>query len=231
MKKNLHAFFFFSLIISSCATTTDRMDVLKSTNISEIEEYLSKAHPQDPKRGILKQRVISLKNSEWTKGAKDAKPMEARPVFIELPDALSKKRDSEANQEIFRKLMSETSEEHKEKTKNLLNNIFNEDINNQEAILLLKNNSDCNLVLEISGKKFYNLAVPAKSENFIVLNKDSYNLSGNLCDVKYQSSKNINKSLVVVLQNPRVIEQTQHSSKQEEKTIKPKSSVKRKKKK
>lgn len=233
MKKNLHAFFFFSLIISSSATTTDRVDVLKSTNISEIEEYLSKAHPQDPKRGILKQRVISLKNSEWTKGAKDAKPMEARPVFIELPDALSKKRESEANQEIFRKLMSETSEEHKEKTKNLLNNMFNEDINNHEAILLLKNNSDCNLVLEISGKKFYNLAVPAKSENFIVLNKDSYNLSGNLCDVKYQSSININKSLVVVLQNPRVIEQTQHSSKHEEKTIKskPKSSVKRKKKK
>jgi len=202
MKKNLYTFFFFSLIISSCASNTDRVDVLKSTNINEIEEYLAKAHPNDPKRGILKQRVIALKNAEWTKGAKNAKPMEARPVFIEFPDQTNKKRNAQANQEIFQKLMSETSEQHLEKTKNLLNNMFNEDINHHEAILLLKNNSDCNLVLEISGKKFYNLAVPAKGENFIVLNKDSYKLSGNMCDVTYQSSKDINKSLIVILQNP-----------------------------
>ncbi|MFC0429040.1 DUF6759 domain-containing protein [Chryseobacterium scophthalmum] len=198
MKKKTLTFFFFGLILSSCASNTvDKVDVLKSTNISEIEEYLGKAHPEDPKTRILKQRIIALKNAEWTKGAKNA-----RPVFMELPDQLNSKKKSEANLEVFKKLMSETSEEHREKTKKLLNNMFNEDITHNEAILLLKNNSDCNLVLEISGKKFYNLAVPAKGENFIVLNKDTYTFSGNVCDVKYQSSKEINKSLVVVLQNP-----------------------------
>lgn len=203
MKKKTLAFFFFSLIFSSCASNnTDKGDILKSTNINEIEEYLGNAHPEDPKKRILKQHVIALKNAEWTKGAKNAKPMEARPVFIELPDPLSRKKDTEANQEVFRKLMSETPEEHKEKTKKLLNNMFNEDISNNEVILLLKNNSDCDLVLEISGKKFYNLAVPAKGENFIVMNKDLYTISGNVCDVKYKSSKDIDKSLVVVLQNP-----------------------------
>lgn len=203
MKKKTLAFFFFSLIFSSCASNnTDRGDILKSTNINEIEEYLGKAHPEDPKKRILKQHVIALKNAEWTKGAKDAKPMEARPVFMELPDQLSNNRNSEANLELFKKLMSETPEEHKEKTKKLLNNMFNEDISNNEIILLLKNNSDCDLVLEISGKKFYNLAVPAKGENFVVLDKDIYRFSGNVCDVKYQSSKDISKSLVVVLQNP-----------------------------
>ncbi|WP_426475261.1 DUF6759 domain-containing protein [Chryseobacterium balustinum] len=203
MKKKTLTVFFFGLILSSCASNnTDRGDILKSTNINEIEEYLGKAHPEDPKKKILKQHVIALKNAEWTKGAKNAKPMEARPVFMELPDQLSNKRSSEANLEVFKKLMSETSEEHREKTKKLLNNMFNEDITHNEAILLLKNNSDCNLVLEISGKKFYNLAVPAKGENFIVLDKDTYSFSGSICDVKYQSSKGINKSLVVVLQNP-----------------------------
>lgn len=203
MKKKTLTFFFFGLILSSCASNTvDKVDVLKSTNISEIEEYLGKAHPEDPKTRILKQRIIALKNAEWTKGAKNARPMEARPVFMELPDQLNSKKKSEANLEVFKKLMSETSEEHRDKTKKLLNNMFNEDITHNEAILLLKNNSDCNLVLEISGKKFYNLAVPAKGENFIVLNKDTYTFSGNVCDVKYQSSKEINKSLVVVLQNP-----------------------------
>jgi hypothetical protein len=203
MKKKTLLFLFLSLIILSCAgNTTAKVDILKSTNINEIEEYLGKAHPEDPKTRILKQRIIALKNAEWTKGAKNAKPMEARPVFMELPDQLNNKKKSEANLEVFKKLMSETSEEHKEKTKKLLNNMFNEDITHNEAIILLKNNSDCNLVLEISGKKFYNLAVAAKGENFIIINKDYYTLSGNVCDVKYQSSKDISKSIIIVLQNP-----------------------------
>lgn len=202
MKKKTFTFFFFGLIFLSCASNTGKGDIIKSTNIDEIEEYLGKSHPEDPKNRILKQRIIALKNAAWTKGAKNAKPMEARPVFIDLPDPLSNKKNTEANQAVFKKLMSESSEEHKEKTKKLLNNMFNEDINHNEAIVLLKNNSDCDLVLEISGKQFYNLAVPAKGENFIVLNKDSYTFSGNVCDVKYRSSKNISKSLVIVLQNP-----------------------------
>jgi hypothetical protein len=204
MKKKILNFFFFGLMLSSCACASngDRSDILKSTNINEIEEYLGKTHPEDPKKRILKQRIIALKNAGWTKGAKNAKPMEARPVFMELPDHSSKKINSETNQDIFKKLMAETSDEHREKTKTLLNNMFNEDINHNEAVLLLKNNSDCDLVLEISGKKFYNLAIPAKGENFIVLNKDLYTFSGNVCDVKYQSSKDIRKSLVVVLKNP-----------------------------
>ena len=240
MKKKTLTFFFFGLLISSCASNaTEKVDILKSANINEIEEYLGKSHPQDPKNRILKQRIIALKNAEWTKGAKNAKPMEARPVFMELPDPLSKKKNSEAKQEIFNKLMAATSEEHKEKTKKLLNNMFNEDISHNEVILLLKNNSDCNLVLEISGKKFYNLAVPAKGENFIVLNKDSYNLSGSLCDVKYQSSKEINKGLVIVLQNPGVslgnnkdlLAQNNIKKQEENMKVKTKSPVKRKKKK
>lgn len=204
MKKKTLTFFFFGLILSSCASNADRGDILKSTNINEIEEYLAKTHPEDPKTRILKQRIIALKNAEWTKGAKNAKPMEARPVFMELPDHLGKKKKTEAQQEIFKKLMAETSDEHREKTKTLLNNMFNEDVNHNEAVLLLKNNSDCDLVLEISGNKFYNLAIPAKGENFIVLNKDLYTFSGNVCDVKYQSSKDIRKSLVVVLKNPEI---------------------------
>jgi hypothetical protein len=114
MKKKTLTFFFFGLILPSCASNmVDKVDVLKSTNISEIEEYLGKAHPEDPKTRILKQRIIALKNAEWTKGAKNARPMEARPVFIELPDQLNSKKKSEANLEVFKKLMSETSEEHR----------------------------------------------------------------------------------------------------------------------
>ncbi|WP_185146919.1 DUF6759 domain-containing protein [Chryseobacterium echinoideorum] len=202
MKKKWITVLFFSLISFSCTVNSQREEILKSTNINEIEEYISKAHPEDPKRRLLKQRIIALKNAEWTKGKKDAKPMEARPVFVDLPNISSAKKNNEQKELLFKKLMSENSEQHKEKTVKLLNALFNEDISSNEAILLIKNNSDCNLVLEISGKKFYHLPVPAKGENSIVLNKDEYNLSGSLCDVVYQNKKEISKTLMMVLNNP-----------------------------
>lgn len=33
-------------------------DILKSTNISEIEEFLETAHPEDPRRVVLKPKLI-----------------------------------------------------------------------------------------------------------------------------------------------------------------------------
>lgn len=205
MKKILFPLVFFGLTIQSCVSNEHRDNILNSRNIAEIEEYISKAHPEDPKRRVLKQRVIALKNADWVKGRKNAKPMAARPVILDLPSKNSFKKNSPESEAVFKQLLAETHEEHKQKTTQLLNAIFNQDIASNEVILLLKNNSDCNLVLEISGKKFYNLPVPAKSENSLVLDKDTYTLSGNVCDVPYKSVKQFTKGAVIILSNPETV--------------------------
>lgn len=203
MKKIFLTIVFFTFIIPNFTQAQkSSKDILKSTNIKEIEEYLKNAHPDDPKRTVLKPKLIALKNSEWTKGARTAKPMEARPVIADIPKSAMRNPDSDDAEE-FRKLIAETSAEHKDKTVKVLNAMFNEDINRNEAILLFKNNSDCNIVLRIEGKEFYNLAVPAHAENFIVLKKDSYTLSSNICDMKYSSQKDIKKSIFVTIDNPK----------------------------
>lgn len=177
-------------------------DILKSTNIKEIEEYLKNAHPDDPKRSVLKPKLIALKNAEWTKGARTAKPMEARPVISDIPKSVMRNPNSNDAEE-FKRLLVESSSEHKEKTVKLLNAMFNEDITRKEAILLFRNNSDCNIVLRVEGKDYYNLAVPAHGENFVVINKGSYTLSSNVCDMKYTSLKDIKKSIFVTIDNPK----------------------------
>ncbi|WBV50820.1 DUF6759 domain-containing protein [Chryseobacterium gambrini] len=176
-------------------------NILESKNISEIEEFLKTAHPDDPKRSVLKSKVIALKNSEWTKGKKDAKPMEARPVISEISSNLMKNSNASETEE-FKRLIASTPAEHKDKTVKLLNAMFNEDISSKEVILLFKNNSDCNIVLRIQGKDFYNLAVPAKGENSIVINKGSYTLTSHVCDVLYSSQKEIKKSIFLTINNP-----------------------------
>jgi len=201
MKKNNVITLFFILLISHSYAQKNNKNILKSSNIGEIEEYLKKAHPDDPKRIVLKSKIIALKNEEWTKGKKNAKPMEARPIITEIPNRLLRNPNSEEAEE-FKKLIVLSDKEHKEKTAKILTAMFDEDITSKEAILLFKNNSDCNIVLRIQGKNFYNLAVPAWGENSIVIRKDVYHFSANVCDVKYDSQKDIKKSIFVVLGNP-----------------------------
>ena len=201
MKKNNVITLFFILLISHSYAQKNNKNILKSSNIGEIEEYLKKAHPDDPKRIVLKSKIIALKNEEWTRGKKNAKPMEARPIITEIPNRILRNPNSEEAEE-FKKLIVLSDKEHKEKTAKLLTAMFDEDIASKEAILLFKNNSDCNIVLRIQGKNFYNLAVPAWGENSIVIRKDVYHFSANVCDVKYDSQKDIKKSIFVVLGNP-----------------------------
>jgi hypothetical protein len=220
MKRKLLLPFFFNLIILSCASHEPKENILNSKNIAEIEDYISKAHPEDPKKRILQQRVIALKNAEWVKGKKDAKPMAARPLILDFPAKNSLRKNSPENEALFKKLLEETPEEHKQKTIKLLNNMFSQEVENSEAIVLIKNNSDCNLVLAISGKKFYQLAVPSKGENSLVLDKGAYNLSGSVCDVSYKSSKDFSKSMVIILGNPEEKNVAAIASQPEKTTVK-----------
>ncbi|MGG5210668.1 DUF6759 domain-containing protein [Chryseobacterium sp. MIQD13] len=201
MKKILTTLLFLFLVSGSAFAQKKTKDILKSTNIKEIEEYLKTAHPEDPKRTVLKPKLIALKNSQWTKGAATAKPMEARPVMTDIPNRFMRNSNSNDAEE-FKKLLAETSDQHKDKTVKLLNAMFDEDITRKEAVLLFRNNSDCNIILRIEGKDFYNLAVPAHGENFIILNKGSYTLNSNVCDVRYSSQKDIKKGIFVVIENP-----------------------------
>lgn len=223
MKKKFLTILFFTFLTPAFTyAQISSKDILKSTNIKEIEEYLKNAHPDDPKKSVLKPKLIALKNSEWTKGALTAKPMEARPVLADIPKNAMKDPSSKEAEE-FKRLIAETSIEHKEKTEKLLNAMLNEDITKKEVVLLFKNNSDCNIVLRIEGKDYYNLAVPAHGESFIVINKGSYTLNSNVCDMKYFSQKEVKKSIFVTIDNPKKPVAEQKPAAKPEKTLKKKS--------
>lgn len=203
MKKITLAILAGSFLIACKANPVenDFRNILESKNITEIEHFLQTSHPDDPRRSVLKPKLIALKNLEWTQGSKTAHPMEARPVISEIPSHFLK-NSGPAEAEEFKRLIASTTKEHSEKTVRLLNAMFNEDISSKEVILLFKNQSDCNMIVRIQGKNFYNLAVPAKNENFMVISKGSYTLTSNVCDVVYTSKKDITKSLFLTINNP-----------------------------
>ena len=96
---------------------------------------------------------------------------------------------------------SETSEKNK-RTADLLTHMFSNDPNSKEAYVQIVNKSKCNLIVKISGKKFYNLTVPANNQNFILLDKGNYTLTSSICDAKYSSSKSIKGDISITLNQP-----------------------------
>lgn len=55
------------------------------------------------------------------------------------------------------------------------------------------------LIVKISGKKYYNLTVPAKGENFILVDKGEYVMTTSVCDAKYSSLKKITQDIEIAL--------------------------------
>ncbi|HCA05661.1 MULTISPECIES: DUF6759 domain-containing protein [unclassified Chryseobacterium] len=93
---------------------------------------------------------------------------------------------------------AEPSEENK-RTAAMLTHLFNNDISKNDAYINIKNRSSCNLIVKISGKKYYNLTVPARGENFILIDKGEYVLTTMVCDAKYSSLKKIDKDIEIAL--------------------------------
>ncbi|KQT15246.1 hypothetical protein ASG31_15050 [Chryseobacterium sp. Leaf404] len=90
------------------------------------------------------------------------------------------------------------SEDHK-KTASYLSHIFNQDDSDPTAYINIKNKSKCNLIVKITGKKYYNLNVPANSQNYVQVDKGEYVLTTMVCDAKYSSLKRIAKDIELEL--------------------------------
>ncbi|MBT2620599.1 DUF6759 domain-containing protein [Chryseobacterium sp. ISL-6] len=183
----------FAFVCIGCCEEKNIHNILKSTDVREVQNYLDNAREDDPKVIVLKKRIIELKNKEWVKGAADAKPMQSRPVTMEQTLV------SEIDREEFNKLLQEDDETHRKKTTDLLNEIFNDTKHSPNSVLLVKNQSGCNMILHIMNKQNYNLAVPAKGENFIVLQKGKYTITGTICGSQYEQIKDLNRGICLTL--------------------------------
>lgn len=104
---------FNCLIFSAQSRKKDYKDIMKSTNIYEINAFLRDAHPNDPRRDILKPKVMELMEEY----IKNALPFDQRVPQIQEMLALLKQRPStkisfeEFNAKIMEKKMAKIREE------------------------------------------------------------------------------------------------------------------------
>ncbi|UWX60268.1 hypothetical protein N0B40_17950 [Chryseobacterium oranimense] len=251
MKKLLLLFvsvLFFN--VSAQKRGKDYSNILKSKNIYEINAFLRDAHPDDPRRSVLKPRVMEM----MTQYIRDAHPADQKVKDMQEMLALLKRRPStkitfdemnaiikqkqiakykaelaakqstviytpstaqntfvvnttanaaipNAEAEEFNMLMAENPVEHKNKTVKILNSLFDNDPTSKTSIVLIKNNSDCNIIvrMESVGTTKYRLAVPAHDDSTIVIDKGQYLFTSLVCGAQYASQKTIEKAIMVTL--------------------------------
>ncbi|MDC8105610.1 DUF6759 domain-containing protein [Chryseobacterium sp. PTM-20240506] len=251
--KKLLLFFSTLLFISLSAQKRgkDYTNILKSKNIYEINAFLRDAHPDDPRRSVLKPKVMDMMR-EYIKNAHPADQkvkemqemlalLKRRPstkiTFDEMNAIIKQKQIAkykaelaakqssivytpsnaqnaivvntssttvaipDAEAEEFNMLMAVSPTEHKNRTVQILNSLFDNDPMSKECIVLIENKSDCNMIVRMEGvgTTKYRLAVPAHNENSIVVQKGDYLFTSIVCGAQYASQKTIQKPIMVAL--------------------------------
>ena len=283
---------FLALALFMLAPAQQRMknynEIMKSKNIYEIDAFLRDAHDEDPRRLILKARLMDLigiyiKNAypddqNVPKLQEKLALLKRKPstkiTFEEMSEAIKRKQKlvyqrkleelknpkkiiakskekvqsqgvynaesyadavarvnaqnkssitvsegsspstnvnvaasammSKSEEQEFEMLMNDSPTEHKNKTVQLLNKLFDNDPNSKDCIVMIQNKSDCNMIVRIEGvgNRKYRLAVPAKDEKSVVVLKGDYLFTSLVCGAQYASQKTVQKAIMVSLDNP-----------------------------
>ncbi len=127
-----------SFVFSQTKEETDK--IMRSQDPKEISAFVKK-YPSNPNANFLNNRLKNLSANQSSK---------AKPVIQPL-------NTNKLSKEVEKKVEKGKADANTEKTVNLLNNLFSTDRNKKEVFVMIKNNSNCNLIVKIDGKKFYNL--------------------------------------------------------------------------
>lgn len=184
MMKKILLFLLFLLGFWGFSQSKYTVEQVEKSSDPQVIANFVKFNPNHPKTPAFKQKLYAILMG---KNSAIAKPKVEPLSTTKLKSSVKKD------------VRSGTVDAHTQKTVDLLNHLFSNDPNRREAYVQIENKSKCNLIVKISGKKYYNLDVPANGQNFILIDKGSYTLTTNVCDAKYSSVKNINKDVAITL--------------------------------
>jgi len=185
----------------------------ESTAEARIIAGFIKQNPGHEKNDKLKRRLIDIIMADNSAEAKPTiKPLSKNKIEkIVSNNELNKNKDLASNTKTTTPARtvnyasvgssgkkSGPSEDAK-KTASYLTHLFNNDPNDNEAYINIKNKSKCRLIVKINGKKYYNLDVPPNGQNFVMVEKGEYVLTTMVCDAKYSSLKKVSRDIEIQL--------------------------------
>ncbi len=99
----------------------------------------------------------------------------------------------------FDALIKKDSLEKHQTAAESLDVLLNEGYSGNKVSVIIRNNSNCNIIVRFSGAKYYNMPILKNNKNFIVVEKGTYSLGANLCRSRYSSSRTFDDSITLTL--------------------------------
>ena len=171
---------FSTFSFSQTSQELDKAMLSKDPNV--IAEFIKK-YPNNKNTAFLQRKL----NSMAGRGNAAAKPS-IQPLNTEKLEKQVEKSEAKGEPDAKAK-----------RTAEVLTHLFNNDPNKKDAYVLIRNKSECNLIVKFEGKKFYNLDVPKMGENYILVQKGTYRITTMICNAQYASVKNITQDLEINL--------------------------------
>ena len=167
----------------SFSQTSQELDkAMLSRDPNVIAEFIKK-YPNNKNTPFLQRKLNSMAGS----GNAAAKPS-IQPLNTEKLEKQVEKSEAKGEPDAKAK-----------RTAEVLTHLFNNDPNKKDAYVLIRNKSECNLIVKFEGKKFYNLDVPKMGENYILVQKGTYRITTMICNAQYASVKNVTQDIEINL--------------------------------
>lgn len=171
---------FSTFLFSQTSHELDKAMLSKDPSV--IAEFIKK-YPNNKNTAFLQRKLNSMAGS----GNAAAKPS-IQPLNTEKLEKQVEKSEAKGEPDAKAK-----------RTAEVLTHLFNNDPNKKDAYVLIRNKSECNLIVKFEGKKFYNLDVPKMGENYILVQKGTYRITTMICNAQYASVKNVTQDIEINL--------------------------------
>lgn len=189
------------------------LEEAESTAEARIIAGFIKQNPGHEKNDKLKRRLIDIIMADNSPAAKPTiKPISKNKIekivsnseLNKGKDLASNSKNTQTGRAVSYAAVGNSSKnsgpsEEAKKTASYLTHLFNNDPSDKEAYINIKNKSKCRLIVKISGKKYYNLDVPANGQNFVMVEKGEYVLTTSVCEAKYSSLKKVTRDIEIAL--------------------------------
>ena len=171
---------FSTFLFSQTSQELDKAMLSKDPSV--IAEFIKK-YPNNKNTAFLQRKL----NSMAGRGNAAAKPS-IQPLNTDKLEKQVEKSEAKGEPDAKTK-----------RTAEVLTHLFNNDPNKKDAYVLIRNKSECNLIVKFEGKKFYNLDVPKMGENYILVQKGTYRITTMICNAQYASVKNVTQDIEINL--------------------------------
>ena len=185
--KKIFLLLFFTIGISAFSQSV--FEAKQTTDRAVVEKFI-RDNPKHPAVPELKKRAMTLRYG----GSSSSSSTVAKPAITQMTE----KKIERTSKVGTTATKGEPSEQAKN-TATMLTSLFNNNPNKKEAIIQFVNKPKCILVIKISGKKFYNLTVPANGQNYILVDKGNYAVTTSICDAAYNQNKAFTRDVIITL--------------------------------